>query len=58
MWDWLVMEKWEKFILKKLIKTKIFKIEILRHKNFKNEANIIKNFFNSKKINLFIITSN
>ena len=50
--------KMGKIYIKEINKNKNFQIiEILRYKNFKNEANRIKNFFNSKKINLFIITS-
>ena len=47
-----------KIYIKEINKNKNFKIiEILRHKNFKKETNTIKKFFNSKKINLFIISS-
>ena len=50
--------KMGKIYIKEINKNKNFKIiEILRHKNFKKETNTIKNFFNSKKINLFIISS-
>lgn len=50
--------KMGKIYIKEINKNKNFKIiEILRHKNFKKETNIIKKFFNSKKINLFIISS-
>ena len=50
--------KMGKIYINEINKNNNFKIiEILRHKNFKKETNIIKNFFNSKKINLFIITS-
>ena len=50
--------KMGKIYIKEINKNKSFKIiEILRHKNFKKETNIIKKFFNSKKINLFIISS-
>ena len=50
--------KMGKIYIKEINKNKNFKIiEILRHKNFKKETNTIKKFFNSKKINLFIISS-
>ena len=50
--------KMGKIYIKEINKNKNFKvIEILRHKNSKKETNIIKKFFNSKKINLFIISS-
>ena len=50
--------KMGKIYIKEINKNKNFRvIEILRHKNSKKETNIIKKFFNSKKINLFIISS-
>ena len=50
--------KMGKIYIKEINKNKNFRvIEILRHKNFNKETNIIKKFFNSKKINLFIISS-
>ena len=50
--------KMGKIYIKEINKNKNFQIiEILRYKNFKNEANRIKIFL-IQKINLFIITSN
>ena len=50
--------KMGKIYEKEIKKIKGFKIvEILKHKNLKENPDIIKKFFNSKKINLFIISS-
>ena len=50
--------KMGKTYIKEINNSKNFKIEeILNHKNFKKKPNLVKKFFNSKKINLFIISS-
>ena len=50
--------KMGKIYTKEIKKKKEFKIvDILRHKNILKNPNVIKKFFKSKKINLFIISS-
>ena len=51
--------KMGKIYIKEINKNKNFQIiEILRYKNFKNEANRIKNFFNSKKLIYLLLLLN
>ena len=50
--------KMGKIYAKEIKKKKEFKIvDILEHKNILKNPNVIKKFFKSKKINLFIISS-